>query len=68
MKEVLIHIGLHKTGTTAIQQSLKHYRDDTTRYAFFGERFTNHSIIMKFIFRRKVSSTLSPSLVVTEKK
>lgn len=67
MKEVLIHIGLHKTGTTAIQQSLKNYRDDTTRYAFFGERFINHSIIMKFIFKEKFQVPFRHRLLLSKK-
>ena len=48
MKEVIIHIGTHKTGTTTIQKSLKDYKDETTRVASFREE--NHSIPMFTIF------------------
>ena len=54
MKEVIIHIGLHKTGSTAIQLALRHYRDDTTRYACFTEQ--NHSIPMCTIFAKNIKS------------
>ncbi|MEQ3669450.1 hypothetical protein [Pseudophaeobacter sp.] len=50
MKEVLLHIGMHKTGTTSIQSSLRDYDDGRTRYA----RFTNinHSIPIITIFSK----------------
>lgn len=48
MKEALIHIGMHKTGTTSIQESLKSYDDGHTFYADL--EFTNHSIPMYTIF------------------
>ncbi|MEH6739348.1 MAG: hypothetical protein V7695_12480 [Sulfitobacter sp.] len=48
MKNVVLHIGMHKTGSSSIQSSLKNYRDETTRYASFDE--ANHSIPMTTIF------------------
>lgn len=50
MKEVLLHIGIHKTGSSSIQESLKGYADQTTRSASFQE--VNHSIPMTTIFSR----------------
>jgi len=41
MKEVVIHIGPHKTGTTSIQEVLNGYSDQTTKYAALGS--SNHS-------------------------
>ncbi len=40
--EVLLHVGMHKTGTTALQMALDGYDDGTNRYARLG--FANHSI------------------------
>lgn len=51
MKEVLLHIGMHKTGSSSIQASLKNYTDDTTSYASFHE--SNHSMPLTTIFSSK---------------
>ncbi|MEY8117997.1 hypothetical protein AB9F26_06970 [Falsihalocynthiibacter sp. BN13B15] len=48
MKEVILHIGMHKTGSSSIQASLENYSDDTTTYARFEE--TNHSMALSTIF------------------
>ena len=40
MKEILLHIGMHKTGSTSIQASLKDYSDDIT---FAGFRCTEQA-------------------------
>lgn len=50
MKNVILHIGMHKTGSTAIQKSLHGYDDGVTRYARFDH--TNHSLAMSTIFSR----------------
>ena len=49
MKEVIVHIGAHKTGTTTIQKSLHGYDDGRTKYARFPQ--SNHSIPMRSIFQ-----------------
>ncbi|MEM6415331.1 MAG: hypothetical protein AAF720_11830 [Pseudomonadota bacterium] len=38
MKRALVHIGMHKTGTSSIQESLAGYDDGTIRYADLKER------------------------------
>lgn len=48
MNEVILHIGMHKTGTSSIQDCLASFDDGTTRYAQFG--VANHSIPMTTIF------------------
>lgn len=50
MKEVILHIGMHKTGTTSIQSSLRDYDDGRTRYARFKN--INHSIPIITIFSK----------------
>ena len=54
MREVIIHIGLHKTGSTSIQKNLHGYQDVSTRYACFKE--ANHSLPMFTIFSKNPSS------------
>jgi predicted 3-demethylubiquinone-9 3-methyltransferase (glyoxalase superfamily) len=48
MKEVILHIGLHKTGSTSIQKALKGYNKDGVKAIDFKEE--NHSIPMYTIF------------------
>ena len=48
MKEVILHIGLHKTGSTSIQEALKGYNKDGVKAIDFEEK--NHSIPMYTIF------------------
>jgi hypothetical protein len=47
---IFLHIGMHKTATTAIQLSLQKYNDGTTRYARLGR--PNHSIPLVTLFSR----------------
>ena len=42
--EVLIHIGMHKTGSTSIQASIKDYNDGVSAYASLGDE--NHSVLI----------------------
>lgn len=48
MREVILHIGMHKTGSSSIQVSLKGFDDGITRYANFEN--SNHSIPIYTIF------------------
>lgn len=48
MDEVVLHIGMHKTGTTSIQTALAEYDDGVTRMARFGH--INHSIPVTTLF------------------
>ncbi len=51
MKEVILHIGIHKTGTSSIQAGLMGYDDGTCAYVTpLGE---NHSISITTIFSHK---------------
>lgn len=51
VKEVILHIGMHKTGSSSIQVSLNNYDDGTVRYARFDT--PNHSLTINTIFARK---------------
>ena len=52
MKDVVwLHIGTHKTGSTALQRSLASYDDGTTRYARLGT--PHHSAPMAILFRNR---------------
>lgn len=42
MKEVILHIGMHKTGSTSIQEAFGGFKDGDTKYAALG--YVNHSI------------------------
>ena len=48
MREVILHIGMHKTGTTSIQRSLHKINGGGFRTIRFQEK--NHSIPLKTIF------------------
>ena len=48
MQEVILHIGVHKTGTSSIQNALRDFDDGDTFYARL--HYDNHSIAMHTIF------------------
>ena len=48
MKQVILHIGMHKTGTTTLQHALFGYSSRGVKYASFSEE--NHSIPIYTIF------------------
>ena len=47
-KQLILHIGIHKTGSTSIQAALKGYNKNKVKYVAFEE--INHSIPMYTIF------------------
>ena len=49
MARCIIHIGMHKTGSTSIQQSLVKFSDDRFLYGGFGE-LGNHSLTIYTLF------------------
>ena len=50
-KTLLLHIGMHKTGSSAIQASLDGFDDQASRYARLGN--VNHSIPVYTVFSRQ---------------
>lgn len=59
MKKIVLHVGMHKTGSTAIQASLAGYRDGVFEYAqlphaVMGDRGrdNNHSFLINTAFDR----------------
>lgn len=42
MKEIILHVGMHKTGSSSIQSALSGYDDGVAKYADLG--YENHSI------------------------
>ena len=48
MKTAILHAGLHKTGTTSIQESLNGYDDGDIAYAKLGKK--NHSNFLQTLF------------------
>lgn len=48
MREVILHAGMHKTGSSSIQQSLAGYDDGRTFYADLGD--PNHSVPLMTVF------------------
>lgn len=51
VSEVILHIGMHKTGSTSIQTSLAGYDDGDTFYARFPE--INHSAAIRGTFSKR---------------
>ncbi len=52
--EITLHLGMHKTGTTAIQRTLEHYDDGRVAYADLavpGDATPNHGVALETIFR-----------------
>ncbi|NDY96292.1 hypothetical protein [Wenzhouxiangella limi] len=49
--KVILHIGMHKTGSTSIQEALKDYDDGKTFYAPFQE--ANHSAAIRSAFSKR---------------
>lgn len=52
MKEIIIHVGMHKTGSTSIQETLKGYFSHGIKYANLGS--SNHSVPITTIFSDNV--------------
>lgn len=50
LEELIVHIGIHKTGSSSIQESLKGYFDGNTAYANFIE--ANHSAPLYTVFSK----------------
>ncbi len=46
--QVILHVGMHKTGTTSIQSTLKNYDDGRIRYAQLSD--LNHSVPIYSLF------------------
>ena len=51
MPKCILHVGMHKTGTTSIQNSLQKLDDDTFYYARLRDR-PNHSLAVNMIFAK----------------
>ena len=52
--EIILHIGMHKTGTTAIQEALVGYDDGRIAYAdlrIWGDREPNHGNAIETLYR-----------------
>lgn len=50
VSELILHIGMHKTGTTSIQAALNHFDDGRVRYAQLND--VNHSIPIYSLFSK----------------
>ncbi len=57
LQEIILHIGMHKTGSTAIQSALVGYDRDGARYADLGR--ANHSVPLMFAFDRETTCETS---------
>lgn len=51
MTEVILHIGMHKTGSSSIQETLRGYDDGTIRYGWPGWQ-ANHTLLVVRLFGR----------------
>ena len=51
--EIVLHISMHKTGSTAIQTALARYNKDGVRYAKLGR--PNHSVSLMLAFDPEAS-------------
>lgn len=54
MRPCFLHVGLHKTGTSSIQASLRGYDDGTTAYARLED--PNHSIALRGVFGPRIDA------------
>lgn len=52
MTQVILHIGMHKTGSSSIQETLRGYDDGRIRYAWPG-RQPNHTLHVAHLFGRR---------------
>lgn len=52
MTEVILHIGMHKTGSSSIQETLRGYDDGRIRYAW-PDRQPNHTLHVAHLFGRR---------------
>jgi len=53
-KVLVVHIGMHKTGTTSIQNTLYRFDDGQTRFLSIGD-FSNHSVPIFSIYSEDTS-------------
>jgi hypothetical protein len=56
MKNVILHIGMHKTGTTSLQQSLRGFSGSGVRYVDLGP--ANHSIPVRAAFVQRTDAAM----------
>ncbi|MBV1868820.1 MAG: hypothetical protein KUG69_13085 [Marinosulfonomonas sp.] len=54
LQEIILHLGMHKTGSTAIQSALRNYDDGDTIYAPLSDR--NHSVPFFAAFSERYGS------------
>ena len=54
-KEIIIHIGMHKTGSSSIQQTLHKYMNDK-RFTYVDLGHANHSRQISSLFEKNISS------------
>lgn len=64
MKKIVLHVGMHKTGSTAIQASLAGYRDGIFEYASLPpvveehrKHVYNHSFLINTAFDKNYNRT-----------